>query len=206
MNIYNLYSVIGPWVTPAPAAIALAARLYGQQDNPISAWAIAIFSLLALEIVGGLCTEDMMHSSLKGEWNWFKVSAIGVAAYAALGVYALWGITAWIYVILAIFVHVAVTRKNLRRQVRQVEVEDRSVNLQELTFKTETELKLKELQLKMEREKTKQIKAEKMPARASTVPALPAVTLHKCQHCPAEFSTVQALNAHKRFCKGTENV
>jgi hypothetical protein len=35
MNIYKLYGTIGPWATPAPAAIALAGRLYGEWGGKV---------------------------------------------------------------------------------------------------------------------------------------------------------------------------
>lgn len=44
-------------------------------------------------------------------------------------------------------------------------------------------------------------------ASASTMPALsepvPAQSGHACEKCEREFATVQALNAHKRFCVAT---
>lgn len=41
-----------------------------------------------------------------------------------------------------------------------------------------------------------------VPARAR---ALPSRAVHLCQQCEREFSTVQALNAHRRFCAGMAN-
>jgi hypothetical protein len=42
--------------------------------------------------------------------------------------------------------------------------------------------------------------SERESARASIEPA---ESEYECPHCPRTFSTVQALNAHQRFCAGT---
>lgn len=157
MNIYKIYAIIGPWTTPAPAAIALAARLYGELEASgyVAAWSVAIFSLVALEVVGALSTKEMIYSTSKRDWTWFWVALIGVAIYAGLGVYALWGLSAWIYVILAIFVHIAVTRSQQHQEERRYFVEDREKGLKE-----------KELELQREKERTKQLNAEARRAKA----------------------------------------
>lgn len=153
MNIYKFYGMIGPWATPAPAAIALAGRLFGEWSatSQVTAWAIALFSLTALEVAGGLCSYQMIRTSLAHRWGWFLVCLAGVLAYVGLGVYALWGLTAWIYVVLAVFVHVAVAAELATGQERIEVVEDKT------------------LALALERERTKQLSAEARKARAEQI-------------------------------------
>lgn len=153
MNIYQLYGKIGPWATPAPAAIALSGRLYGEwsKTDPITAWAIALFSLAALEVVGGLCSYQAIRTSLDKRWGWFAVCLAGVFAYVGLGIYALWGLTAWIYVVLAVFVHVAVAAE-LAAGLQRVEV-----------------IEDKTLALALEKERTRQLQAEARKAKAEQI-------------------------------------
>lgn len=153
MNIYRIYGQIGPWATPAPAAIALAGRLFGEWSNtsPVTAWAIAIFSLTALEVAGGLCSYQMIRTSLARRWGWFAVCLLGVLAYTGLGIYALWGLTAWIYVVLAVFVHIAVAAELGTNQQRTEIIEDKT------------------LDLAFEKERTKQMNANARKAKAEQI-------------------------------------
>lgn len=153
MNVYQLYGKIGPWATPAPAAIALAGRLFGEWQgvSQITAWSIAIFSLMALEVAGGLCSYQMIRTSLDKRWGWFAVCLFGVLTYTGLGIYALWGLTAWIYVVLAVFVHIAVAAELATGQQRVEVVEDNT------------------LTLALERERTKQAQAEARRAKAEQI-------------------------------------
>lgn len=153
MNIYQFYGKIGPWATPAPAAIALAGRLFGEwaSTSQLTAWGIAVFSLVALEVAGGLCSYQAIRTSLSRRWGWFIICMLGVFAYVGLGVYALWGLTAWIYVVLAVFVHIAVAAELASTQERQEVVEDKTLTLQ------------------LEKEKTKQIQAEARKSKAEQI-------------------------------------
>lgn len=204
MNIYQLYGKIGPWATPAPAALALAGRLYGEwaSINQLTAWGIAVFSLVALEVVGGLCSYQAIRTSLSRQWGWFAICLLGVFTYVGLGVYALWGLTAWIYVVLAVFVHVAVAAELTAGQARSEVVEDRAYILQE-----------REAELKAAKEITAQVRAEARKAKAAQLDSQLQASLSQLEpatsqlrasyECPCgkSFSTVQALNAHKRVHK-----
>jgi len=143
MNIYQFYGKIAPWSAPAPAAIALAGRLYGEwaTSNHLTAWAIAIFSLLALETVGGTCSYQMIRTSRQKRWGWFGITLMGVLAYVVLGVWALWGVTAWIYIVMAVFAHIAVAAE---------------IDTQEERADTRYE---RDTALKMEKEHTAQVRA-----------------------------------------------
>lgn len=167
MNVYQLYGKIGPWATPAPAALALAGRLYGEwaSINQLTAWGIAVFSLVALEVVGGLCSYQAIRTSLSRQWGWFAICLLGVFAYVGLGVYALWGLTAWIYVVLAVFVHVAVAAELTAGQARSEVLEDRAFTLQE----REAKLKEREAELRAAKEITAQVRAEARKAKAGQI-------------------------------------
>lgn len=153
MNIYQVYGRIGPWATPAPAAIALAGRLFGEwaKTDLLTAWGVALFSLTALEVAGGLCSYQMIRTSLDRRWGWFALCLLGVFTYVGLGVYALWGLTAWIYVVLAVFVHIAVAAELATNQQRVEVVEDKT------------------LTLALEKERTKQANAEARKAKAEQI-------------------------------------
>lgn len=153
MNVYQFYGKIGPWATPAPAALALAGRLYGEwaAKDWITGMAVALFSLAALEVAGGLCSYQMIQASLTRRWGWFWACLFGVVAYLGLGIYALWGVTAWIYVVLAVFVHISVAADLSSVQYRQETVEDKT------------------LDLAFEKERTRQIQAEARKAKAEQI-------------------------------------
>ena len=200
MNIYQFYGKIGPWATPAPAAIAMAGRLYGEwaSQNLVTAWAVAIFSLVALEVVGGLCSYQAIQSTLTKRWGWFAVCFLGILAYVVLGVWALWGVTAWIYIVLAVFTHVAVAADLVTQDARTEVIEDRQHDLTE-----------KELDLKREKERTAQVRAEARAAKSyaaatpqtsQTAPQKPQ-KIYPCDRCPAVFSSQQSYAAHRRHCK-----
>lgn len=159
MNIYKIYAIIGPWTTPAPAAIMLSIKAFNEAIELGSDFYIAILAglvaLLALEAVGGLSTKEMIRRSMSGEWGWFSVSLIGVMFYVGLGIYVLWGTTSWVYIVMAVFVHVAITGAQQNYEARQIIVQDK-----------ETSIKEKQLELERERERTKQLNAEVRKARA----------------------------------------
>ena len=193
MNVYQLYGKIGPWATPAPAAIALAGRLFGEwvHTDKLTAWTIAIFSLAALEVAGGLCSYQMIRTSLSHRWGWFFVCLLGVLTYIGLGIYALWGLTAWIYVVLAVFVHIAVAAELVSVQERHEVIEDNTLALQ------------------VEKERTKQIQAEARKAKAEhTQPTTyltqayvrKPVEIKPCL-CGEEFTRSQDKAIHARRCE-----
>lgn len=159
MNIYKIYAIIGPWTTPAPAAIMLSIKAFNEAIELGSDFYIAILAglvaLLALEAVGGLSTKEMIRRSMSGEWGWFSVSLIGVIFYVGLGIYVLWGTTSWVYIVMAVFVHVAITGAQQNYEARQIVVQDK-----------ETSIKEKQLELDRERERTKQLNAEVRKAKA----------------------------------------
>jgi hypothetical protein len=93
----------------------------------------------------------MIRTSLDRRWGWFAVCLFGVLTYTGLGIYALWGLTAWIYVVLAVFVHIAVAAELATGQLRVEVVEDNT------------------LALALERERTKQIQAEARRAKAEQI-------------------------------------
>lgn len=198
MNVYQFYGRIGPWATPAPAAIALAGRLFGEWQNvsPLTAWSIAIFSLTALEVAGGLCSYQMIKTSLDRRWGWFAVCLFGVLVYVGLGIYALWGLTAWIYVVLAVFVHIAVAAELATGQQRVEVIEDNT------------------LALALERERTKQAQAEARRAKAEQIvfpnafgnsvtnPTNPTTyKTYICPYCDVDQGKAQRYSVHMRYCK-----
>ncbi|MCB8991832.1 MAG: hypothetical protein H6665_14525 [Ardenticatenaceae bacterium] len=89
-----------------------------------------------------------------------------------------------------------------QRQAEQVDHE-RQLELERLRFEQEQEL---ERLRSNERVKLARIeaKSQHMPAQSQHEPArgngVPALSQHVCPHCERPFGSVQALNAHKRFC------
>lgn len=197
MNIYKFYGLIGPWATPAPAAIALAGRLYGEwaTTDKLTGWGVAIFSLAALEVAGGLCSYQMIQASLSRRWGWFWACLFGVIAYLALGVYALWGVTAWIYVVLAVFVHISVAADLTSGQHRHEYVEDKT------------------LDLAFEKEKTRQAQAKAREAKAGQLIYPKALRVDSTRRsvdggeeikpcvCGATFTRSQDKAIHARRCE-----
>ncbi len=162
MNIYQFYGRIGPWATPAPAAIALAGRLYGEwaSQSVVTAWAMALFSLVALEVVGGLCSYQAIQSTRTGRWGWFTICLLGVLVYMGLGVYALWGVTAWIYIVLAVFTHVAVAADLVTDEAHREAVEAKEAARRQILEDRQHTLIEREADLKAAKEVTAQLRAD----------------------------------------------
>lgn len=158
MTIYDRYAMIGPWAVPAPASIALAGRVLGEWTgtNEYVAWTAAGFSLVALEVAGGLASYHAIHAGLRREWGWFTLLALGVIAYLILGIYALSGLTGWIYVVLAVFTHIAVAYGLGHKAQRTETIEDKT------------------LDLAFSKEETKRSQADARKAKFTTQPAVPS--------------------------------
>lgn len=158
-NAYTFYLAVGPWATPAPAAMAAAARTYTELQPTFGrevAWIAAIISLVSLEAAGGICTVQMIQASSDKKSGWFWVCVLGVVVYMVLGIYSLMGYTAWVYVVLAVFVHIGCSSDVVRNKARQEQAEadqhqDREREHAEAMAKFAVEI---------ERQKTNQANAE----------------------------------------------
>lgn len=219
-NLPRLQALIAPLSAPIPSAISIAAEAYNYvtpQTHLALGWIAALAAFVGIETIGGASCYAMVKLHRRKSYGVeFWVSLMGILSYIGSGLYTLSDSPTIIFFFLAPFAYfsysiiksmhedddekVVVFQSELRQ--RELSLEERRLQLTIESTKAQLYIDSKKTDLSLEREKTKQIKAASMPAHANSMPALPAPKEHKCQLCLAEFGSVQALNAHKRFCKG----
>ncbi len=152
---------------------------------------------IGLELLGAIAGHLAVTFYGQRDWARLAVAGGGVAGYVAVGTYELFDIPVARFVpALAGIVYVLV---GLRSDLDASQTEQKQVRAE----KRQDDLELKKLRMQYQHEERL---AEIERERASTEPALsapvPAVSGHKCEKCEHEFGSVQALNAHRRHCKG----
>lgn len=204
MNIYQIYGMIAPWATPAPAALSLGMAIFAEYEarNFVLAIVAAVLGLVAMETVGGLCSYQAIRTSRQKQWGWFALCVLGVAAYLALGVYTLMGQTAWIYVVWAVFTHIAVASELDFSQAAKIEASNRAWEAEQLSHnlamsKQETARARAAARAASKQTLDSQLLASLSQLEPATEKGAPTETV-SCQVCGEGFKTVFARNAHMR--------
>ena len=121
-----------------------------------------------------------------------------MAMYVGFGMYELWGTVAATAFMIAPLAYISTGLGQMSVQLEgdsQEERQDkRAWRVQQLA--AQERIRMAEI------EANARIAAAQAAQGAGTVPALPAESQHECGECGRGFGTSQALNAHKRFCKG----
>jgi len=154
---------------------------------------------MGLELLGAIAGHLAVTFYGQRDWPRLAVAGGGIVGYVAVGTFELFDVPVARFVpALAGIVYVLV---GLRSDLDAVQAEQK----QERAEKRQDDLELKKLELQYQHEE-KLARIQANAQRASTEPAplapLPAVSGHKCEKCEHEFGSVQALNAHRRHCKG----
>lgn len=198
LNLPKIQALIAPLSAPIPSALAIAADAYSAvapQTHVFFGWLAAIAAFAGIETVGGASCYALVKLHRQRQYGIeFLVALIGVCIYIGSGLYTLQGNPTIIFFFLAPFAYFAYSI------LRSMETE-----IEQKTIETEAQIKLVEAQKRLVNAETRRVKLEKEPARASMSQHEPAPREYMCQLCQQEFGSTQALNAHRRFCKGVSN-
>lgn len=161
-----------------------------------------IATAVLLESVGIVAGEMTLRYQAQHDRRWLTAAAI-LALYVAFGLVILRGTPLALLPILAGAVYVLVglraqaTRETVAQNGHAAAAAEWEQEQWRVKQADKTRLKLAEIDARASTE----------PALAAYVPALPSTNGHgpahepaTCQHCGRGFATVQALNAHQRFC------
>lgn len=87
-NLAVIQSFLAPTLTPVPAALLLAAKVYGVLVANVGwlAWVGAIAGFVGLESLGGLTCYAAVKAYRRRDWGSFTVAAALVAVYITAGV------------------------------------------------------------------------------------------------------------------------
>jgi hypothetical protein len=200
--------------TPAAAAIFFGWKIYTAALTLTGSerWAIAagVATAVALETVGILAGHVGSEFWRRGDKRW-RVAALVMALYVAVGMWELWGTPGMLVFVLSPAVYLLAA---LRHTAALEAVEDAAQAAEDTAWQRERERvadarrhEIALLEARQRHEATierARIKAESQhyePAVPAPIPAQPAQTAYQCEDCRQDFATVQALNAHGRWCK-----
>ena len=198
-RFYNILAALAVILTPVAMMTAFGWSAYSavlaETGAPILAAVSGIATAAAIEVIGIVAGETALWFHGRHDARW-KTAALILTLYVLFGLYILRGTRLAPLPIMAGAVYVLV---GLRAQAaREVEKENGRA--------TEA--------VAWEQEKWRIAQADRTRiklAQASTALALPShepassahdasTQSHTCERCERQFASVQALNAHKRFC------
>lgn len=221
--LWSVASLLAPWLVPIAPAAFLAWSVYqtatrsGMWD--VLAVAASVAAGVGLETVNIAANHAMLHLSheWRGHWPKFLFSIFLVLAYVTAGVVsmlyldiadAMRALGVAMFVLAPVAIAAQALTMDLARTREDVEAEQIRED-RERAWEREQEAHLEELRIRLghdEKLARIQANADVRKVRASTMPALASTSRldagYECPHCQREFATIQALNAHKRFCAG----
>lgn len=171
---------------------------------------VGLLSAIGLEIIGILAGHLAMEFWRSGNMSRAYLSGVVMLVYVAIGFWELRGTIGAVMFIIAPLVYVLVALQDVatleRRDATIAAKRSDVIGYRERKEQADREQQLKLEKLRLDADVKRAKVAAQVPALPMVapliVPAVPAQSGHKCQQCEKEFSTVQALNAHKRFCAG----
>lgn len=200
-RFYNALAALAVILTPVAMMTAFGWAAYvavlDETGAPILAAVSGIATAAAIEVIGIVAGETALWFHGRNDARW-KVAALILALYVAFGLYVLNGTRLAPLPILAGAVYVLV---GLRAQAaREVDAENGHAASADAWEQEKWRI------AQADKTRIKIARASTQWHYASTVPAPsahePAPSGHVCDRCDRQFATVQALNAHKRFCAG----
>ena len=208
-RFYNTLAALAVILTPVAMMTAFGWAAYtailAQTGVPALAALSGLATAAAVEAVGIVAGETALWFHSQRDRRWLTAAAI-LLLYVLFGLVILRGTPLALLPVLAGAVYVLV---GLRAQAARETAAQNGHEAAALEWKQEqwrvqqadkTRLKLAEIE---QRASTEPALAAYVPARASTNGTGPSHEPALCQHCGREFATMQALNAHRRFCQPT---
>jgi len=172
---------------------------------------VGLLSAIGLEIIGILAGHLAMEFWRSGNMSRAYLSGGVMIVYVVIGFWELRGTIGAVMFIIAPLVYVLVALQDVatleRHDATIAAKRSDVISYRERQAQADREQAIELERLRLANEvKLAKVQAGTVPALPMVapliVPAVPAQSGHKCQQCEKEFSTVQALNAHKRFCAG----
>lgn len=223
----NKYAVLGGLAmlaAPAGAAIYFYWQMHtttlALTGQPAVAVAGGLAVAITVELVGILAGHVTTHLHRQKDPRWV-LAGLALLAYVAAGLVELWGTPGAVAFIMSPLVYLLVALRDASQaeaeQQQAIQAEQQAIQLQQAEAEAERQHQLELAKL----DANKAVRLERVRLKASTQPA-PASTgassaqqdastsqqpassaQHLCQQCQRTFGSVQALNAHQRFCSGT---
>lgn len=191
-RFYNILAALAVILTPVAMMTAFGWSAYSavlaETGAPILAAVSGIATAAAIEVIGIVAGETALWFHGRHDARW-KTAALILTLYVLFGLYILAGTRLAPLPVMAGAVYVLV---GLRAQAARETAAENGHAAEAAAW---------------EQEKWRIVQADKTRvkvARASTVPASSqhdaSTQPHVCERCERQFASVQALNAHKRFC------
>lgn len=200
-RFYDSLAAAAVILTPVAMMTAFGWTAYTAVLSETGAAVLAVLSGIAtaaaVEAIGIVAGETALWFHGRKDRRWIAAAVI-LALYVAFGVVILRGTALVLLPLMAGSVYVLV---GLRSQAARETAVENGHETAMIEWQRE--------QWRVKQEDATRIKLAKLTAHASIVPAqsepVPASSQHECERCARQFATVQALNAHKRFCYGSTN-
>lgn len=198
-RFYDTLAALAMILTPAAMMIAFGWSAYSAVLAETGVWwlsiAAGIATAAAIEVVGMVAGETALWLNAQGDRHWTIAAAI-LAVYVAAGLYILRDTALMPLPVLAGSVYILV---GLRARAAREQVAANGRVAEAAAWERE-----KWHAIQADRTRIKLAQATSRPASISIEPAPisiePTQATHACEQCGRSFASVQALNAHKRFC------
>lgn len=207
-RFYDAATIAAVVLTPIAPAVFFGSSVYAEAIDFVPsvrlAQAGAVATAIGWELVGILAGHVTLGLLRQRNRLWFA-GALILLAYAGLGAWALPGVLRIAFVASLLSYLVA----GLRYIHAQGETEAHAVAEERKTERVEDRQARRESR-ERERERAHELQvlalSQHPTPSAGTEPAQSgpsaAMSEHVCEDCGQSFRTVQAINAHRRFCKG----
>ncbi len=210
-NIYDILGWVAAFAVPIAPAFFFGHKVYmavfAMTTSAILAIPVGVLSAAGLEIVGIYAGHTTMEFWRRGRNGEAMVSAVIMIVYVTIGIYELRGSIGAVMFLIAPLVYVLLA---LRELLHKDEQTDQRANLAAMEESREDKAHARRLEILAQEqrhaERMERLRASTEPAQSNAMPAQsqqePAPISYECEDCGRPFATVQALNAHGRFCKG----
>ena len=202
-RFYDTLTLAAVTLTPLAPAVFFGSAVYTAAvafvPTAVLAAAGAVATAVGWELVGVLAGHVTLGLLRQSNRLWIG-GALILLAYAVLGAWALPGVLRVAFVASLLSYLVA----GLRYVHQQAETEVTAVAAERKTERVEERAaRRQERERAREREHELNVLAlsQHSAPSASTEPAQSGQSQYQCEDCGREFPTVQAINAHRRFCK-----
>jgi hypothetical protein len=207
-KLYDAATVAAVTLTPLAPAVFFGSAVYAAAIDfvpaPALAAAGAIATALGWELVGVLAGHVTLGLLRQANRLWLA-GALILLAYAGLGAWALPGVLRIAFVASLLSYLVA----GLRYVHGQGEIENQAIAAERKTERVEERQARREAR-ERERERAHELQvlalSQHAAPTASIEPAPSQQNQHLCEDCGRTFGSVQAANAHRRFCAGAPAV
>lgn len=176
------------------------------QTNGHTWLAVPIGSLSAfgLEVTGILAGHMLVEFWQRQSYGRAAIAAIILLIYTSLGVIHLQGTVGAIMFLIAPLVYLLVALRHTLTNETAAERDQTQAQRQQTAAdrQHQRQLEITQLQLKHQEKLARiQYQASTPPTKSQQEPAPSQQAQHDCQQCGRTFGTVQAVNAHQRFCE-----